>query len=272
LPILKGEPGIKILSLKNNIQIAVFVQGAWKDNGEATQNLKVRQALDCAINREEITGNFFEGYAIPQKYWKTSPQGQFYDPEWKVTPYDPERAKTLLKEAGYPNAFEKPVIRLYTNTERPYQIKLTELIAGYWTAAGLKVQILQEPNYTAIYQEVKADNVSVPGFGAVFIWSSPTGSDFLTAQSPFYTTTGPVSFNRLDTEVDGWFNEAISSTDQARQRELDRKVLARVSDEYKHSFGIAYIDTLWAASSKVDSWTLTNDGFSKIFQTIKKAK
>jgi peptide/nickel transport system substrate-binding protein len=272
LSTLKLEPGINIKSLENNIQMAIFLQGAWIDSGEAIQNLKVRQALDYAINREEIANNFFEGYAIPQKYWKTSPRGQFYDPNWKVTPYDPEKAKSLLGEAGYPSAFQKPAIRFYTSTERPYQAKLAELIAGYWTAAGLQVQILQDSNYTAIYQEVKVDNTTVPGFGAAYLWSSPTGADYFIAQSPFYTSTGPVSFTRADTEVDEWIAEALSSTSQARREELDRKVLARVSDENKYSFGVAYIDTLWAASGKVGDWTITNDGFSKIFATIKKAK
>ncbi len=63
-------------------------------------NLKVRQAFAHAINRERIVKNFYGGMAttaatmLPPSLWG-------HDSTLQPYPYDPEKAKALLKEAGY---------------------------------------------------------------------------------------------------------------------------------------------------------------------------
>ena len=65
------------------------------------QDVRVRQAISYAIDREEVVVAMTEGLGEPATFVSTSNQWFFSD----YTPYsyDPEKAKALLKEAGYPN-------------------------------------------------------------------------------------------------------------------------------------------------------------------------
>ena len=74
--------------------------------------LKVREALNLAINREAIRSKIMYGAATPMATYLWPPSITGYKPEWKDIPYDPDQAKQLLSEAGYPNGFEKPITML----------------------------------------------------------------------------------------------------------------------------------------------------------------
>ena len=64
----------------------------------------MRQALSKAVNRQAIADRVMEGLALPASN-VVSPSVLGHDPAVKPEPYDPEGAKKLLAEAGYPNGF-----------------------------------------------------------------------------------------------------------------------------------------------------------------------
>ena len=69
---------------------------------------KVRQALNYAVNKEAITEVLLGGHAIPAG----QPAAHYitgYDPNLKPYPYDPDKARALLAEAGYPDGFDMVV-------------------------------------------------------------------------------------------------------------------------------------------------------------------
>lgn len=69
---------------------------------EFFRDLKVRQAMNLAINREEINELIFDGLAVPSQYAPVGLSPQYYAPASKAfIEYDPARAKQLLDEAGY---------------------------------------------------------------------------------------------------------------------------------------------------------------------------
>ena len=71
--------------------------------------LKVREALNLAINREGIRSKIMHGACTPMTTWLWPESIPGYKSEWKDIPYDPAQAKQLLSEAGYPNGFAKPI-------------------------------------------------------------------------------------------------------------------------------------------------------------------
>ena len=112
-------------------------------------DIRVRKAMQMAINLKEINRAFYGGYA------DMTPQGpanrtftccvtQFEDwPEEvkKVFDYDPEGAEALLDEAGYPRGADG--IRFKTemmHLDFRY-LSLTELLASYWKRIGVDVEI-----------------------------------------------------------------------------------------------------------------------------------
>ena len=67
--------------------------------------LKVRQATQHAIDTKAIAQTIFNGEAEPANQWIY--KGHWaYNPALKGYPYNPAKAKQLLKEAGYPNGFK----------------------------------------------------------------------------------------------------------------------------------------------------------------------
>lgn len=105
-------------------------------------NSKVRQAINHAVNKEAIIKNFYAGQAIPAvnpippMMWSYNDQVQDY-------PYDLNKAKQLLKEAGYPDGFE---IEFYAMTEpRPYMPngkKIAEFIQADLAKIGIRAKIV----------------------------------------------------------------------------------------------------------------------------------
>jgi peptide/nickel transport system substrate-binding protein len=70
------------------------------------QDLKVRQAINHAINRDAILQTVLKGQTKVLNGQTVGPDAFGYNPELKPYPYDLERARTLLREAGYANGLE----------------------------------------------------------------------------------------------------------------------------------------------------------------------
>lgn len=71
-------------------------------------DVRVRQALNYAVNRQSIVDNIFRGKAAPATQ-AAFPGANGYNPDIVGYPYNPEKARALLAEAGYPNGFEMEV-------------------------------------------------------------------------------------------------------------------------------------------------------------------
>ena len=70
-------------------------------------DIKVRQALNLAVNKKAIIGGLWKGKGSETPYsYYYYPFHKGYSTEWKVPPYDPERASKLLAEAGVAGGFE----------------------------------------------------------------------------------------------------------------------------------------------------------------------
>ena len=104
---------------------------------------KVRQAINMAINKQAIVDNIYMGSAIKAKNGMP-PLMLGYNDDIEDYPYDPERAKELLAEAGYPDGFE--VTLHVMPVSRPYMFdpfKIGEVIQSYLAAVGIKVKFYQ---------------------------------------------------------------------------------------------------------------------------------
>ncbi len=104
---------------------------------------EVRQAINMAIDKESIVNDIYMGTASVAKNG-LPPVVVGYNDEIEDYPYDPERAKELLAEAGYPDGFE--VTLHVMPVSRPYMFdppKIGEAIQSYLAAVGITVNFYQ---------------------------------------------------------------------------------------------------------------------------------
>jgi peptide/nickel transport system substrate-binding protein len=100
----------------------------------ALKNVKVRQAINYALDRETILKTFYNG--LGQVSTQTfNPASEAWDESLNTKyPYDPGKAKALLAEAGYPNGFDLPIT--YSNG---FMTPLVPIVSQYLSDVGIKV-------------------------------------------------------------------------------------------------------------------------------------
>ena len=133
-------------------------------NKPPLDNPLIREAVDKAIDRDSIANKLLRGVGKSTGIM-VPPSNVGYDPSFKPTAYDPEAAKKLVKESGY----KGEVIPLqYPNNNFVMANEVAQAIAGYMTAAGLKVE-LKPMEFTAFFPlwlQAKFDGISFFAFGS----------------------------------------------------------------------------------------------------------
>ncbi len=132
------------------------------------QDLRVRQALSKAINRPAIAERVMEGLAMPAANI-VSPTVIGHDPAVKPEGFDPEGARKLLAEAGYPNGFALTIAtpnNRYINDEQ-----LAQAVAQMFSRIGIATKVEAMP--LAVYFS-KARNQE---FGVALLGWGSLGAD-----------------------------------------------------------------------------------------------
>jgi peptide/nickel transport system substrate-binding protein len=143
---LKGMPDLEVTA-------APSVRVNWvylRSDTPPFKDKRVRQAMNYAINKEEYIATVLEGYglvigqAVPPYFFG-------YNPDRKPYPYDPQKAKQLLAEAGYPNGFSVIFGSNSVLEER------ARPIAGYLKTVGIdcKMEIKEQSAHYADLLERK---------------------------------------------------------------------------------------------------------------------
>ncbi|MBI2329327.1 MAG: ABC transporter substrate-binding protein [Chloroflexi bacterium] len=119
-------------------------------------DVRVRRALQMAINRDEIINDYYGGEAI-KWFWPAFPHVEIarYMVPFEEMPrdvqelyeYHPDKAKQLLAEAGYPDGFQTSVTVSSTSTE---DIEVLQIIQAYWAKVGVKLELdIKDPTIAA---------------------------------------------------------------------------------------------------------------------------
>ena len=130
-------------------------------------DLRVRRALSMAINRPAMAERVMEGTAQPTGQWL--PPGTFgYNPAIAAPAYDPEGAKKLLAEAGFPQGFR---LTLHSPNDRyPNDSKAAQAVAQMWSRVGIRTEVEAVP-WASFAQRSNRQEYAIRLSG----WSSVTG-------------------------------------------------------------------------------------------------
>ena len=214
---IKEVPDFKIYEKKGASVIGLYVNNQW-DTTTYLSNEKFREALNLAINREEIRDFIFEGSG------DVTGSGPMYGSwAWGYKPvplytYDPDKAKQLVQEA-FPG--ETPSVNLYTSPSGgiPEMPTVAEAVAGYWEKIGIETKIIPV-EYSAYRAELGKEDPDLDncfttvGMPDRLMWDGAfkflflSGSMFTTAHDP-----------NLDALIDALASEY--NPDMVGQRQYD---------------------------------------------------
>jgi peptide/nickel transport system substrate-binding protein len=208
-----------------------FVMG--NDGGKIKNPLmdvRVRKAISKAISRDLIVSRVMEGVAM--KAGQLLPEGFFgrsntLAPE----PYDPEGAKKLLAEAGYPDGFQLTIHG--PNDRYINDAKIAEAVGQMLTRIGIKTEVVTMPRSVYFKRASRGGPDGSPEFSFVLVgWGSGTGeasSPLKSLLATFDKSKGMGAANRgrhSDPEVDTLIGDALASVDDAKRAGL----LAKATD------------------------------------------
>lgn len=97
-------------------------------------DVRVRQALNHAVDKQAIVDMVYLGYASPLQGQWLSEQEVGFNPELSMFEYDPDLAKSLLAEAGYPDGFT-----MQFTYRSPVHKELGEIVSSYLQQVGITV-------------------------------------------------------------------------------------------------------------------------------------
>jgi peptide/nickel transport system substrate-binding protein len=114
------------------------------DRGAAPplSKLKVRQALEYAVNRSVVTKAVFGQYAQPNTSMLSPGLPGYSASEGTQYTYDPAKAKAMLAQAGYPHGF---TLTMLTWNRNGLENTLAQAIVPYYAAIGVQLNLQEEP-------------------------------------------------------------------------------------------------------------------------------
>ena len=213
------------------------------DGKNPLADVRVRRAISMAIDRKTIAARIMDGAATPANQFL--PDGMFgtlpNPPELK---YDPEGARKLLAEAGYPNGFELAVSS--TNDRYINDAQISQAVAQYLSRVGIKASV--DAMTRSVYFPKRAKREFSFAMGG---WSSETGeaSSFL----QYWVTRfdkenglGTSNYGGYDNpEFDAVFKRAIVTIDPAEREKLLQQSLTMALAELP-SIPLHFESSIWA--------------------------
>jgi peptide/nickel transport system substrate-binding protein len=186
-------------------------------------NLKVREAAEYAIDKETIAKNLGGPSAVAQYQW--GPVGTYaYLPDLPARKYDPEKAKQLLAEAGYPNGFKTTA---YVGATIQYVRDMELAVHEYWRKVGIDIEYVQLTLPTFLEKSRTGwDNGVMDGAPRIV-------PDWLSAAKGSWTTASKTAttFSKARSpELDDLIMRAISTPDMAERNRLSQQINKYISD------------------------------------------
>src|SRR5579885_340207 len=215
---ISSQPNTKIASY-DSLEIMFL---AMQPKVKPFDNKLVRQAVAYAIDRDAIIQGILQGQA--RKLDGPVGPGQYgYTPDLqpKYT-YDPEKAKQLLAEAGYPNGVD---VELSTPVGRYTQDKqVAEAMAQMLTAVGIRTKLLT-PEWPTMWADVQAGKTAFyyMGRGSVLDPGRPLSQYFETGISPRVGYSNP--------QVDALFKKERGTFDPQERKQVLNDLLSLLTEE-----------------------------------------
>ena len=231
---LAGHTNASIATVKNK-SAWVF---AFDQRHTPFNDPRVLEALKLATDRETMLRVALQGHGVVTDDFGAVPGSVFYPPNSK-SEFNPQKAKSLLAAAGYPNGVD---IELSTSNVAAGMLDVAQAWQQLVKPAGFNVTLKQYPLNTYWTDGWMA----TPAFQDLWIWFHPAQILQL-----FYMKSGPWDDVRFeDPRLAGHLNKILTEMNPDARAKLVQEALVMVRDTYSYVVPF-YADAGWAQASKV---------------------
>lgn len=242
---IEGNENLQLLSIPSLRQFAVFFD---TDNpkAEPLKDVRVRQAMNYAVDRVAMCEQLFAGRCTPMEGQFLSRYHSGYNPALEIYPYDPERAKQLLAEAGYPDGFEAEIT--YTVGRYPQDKQAGEAIAAYLRAIGLTLteQAVDFPEWARQFDARPRQTTAFYIVGFLFGQDGLLSLRSYAPEARFRTSPMPAAFDEA-------LEKASSTQDEAERVKLLQDAMQAIHDE-PFAVYLYSLDDLYGAQEWVEGF------------------
>jgi peptide/nickel transport system substrate-binding protein len=205
---IRGDARLKVVGVAELGYQVIPLNVANGPRAKTLADVRVRQAIDLAIDRETLVKTVFNNEYIAGNQW-VSPTNAYYNAKFPVRKRDVAKARQLLKDAGQPNL----TFTLILPPERDRQ-EAAQIIQAMLAEAGITMNLQTQENVTMLTNGRKGD------FEAYFtFWSGrpdPDGNIFTHT-----TCKGAQNDSRYcNAEMDALLTKARQTSDPAERKKL----------------------------------------------------
>jgi peptide/nickel transport system substrate-binding protein len=244
--------GGRLMFSPEGVYVRVKMAGCWEPQYPC-HDKRVRQALDYAINKELIRDQLYGGPEVFQVkgFSFITPSTIGYNPDLDPWPFDPEKARQLLADAGYPGGqgFGKLIVNTAPTTAMPFTVEGAQLAAEFWKRElGLDVEV-RVSDSAGISKRDRAGEL----YGQITWKDNETRRDTTSWINLVYGD--PQNPTRLheDPKLFRLVQETIQIVDADERAQAYAKLYPRLRDE-SYELGIGYANIPWGVAPRVVTW------------------
>ncbi|MGO4832042.1 ABC transporter substrate-binding protein, partial [Rhizobiaceae sp. 2RAB30] len=212
-------------------------------------NKKVRQALNYAVDKQAIIDSLFFGNAIPLSGQVLRAPQLGFNSDVKDYPFDPEKAKALLAEAGYPDGFS--ISFKFPSGRYAQDREVSEAIAGMLGEVGVKADmVVLEPG--EFLRQLREKELKPMAFLGLAPQDDP---DLQVSQ---YHSTWRYSYVK-NAELDKLIDAGKQEMDREKRGQIYKDAMTLMHDEAPIIFLYGGVD-FYGTSKRVQNFMARGDG------------
>jgi len=236
LDLIVGVPADNVAPLEKNPKITLLKQvGAhvWylgmNNQKKPFDDKRVRQALNYAVNKDAIVNDVLKGTGSPSK-GPVLPGTWGADGALKAYPYDPDRAKKLLAEAGYPNGFTTTLWVPESGSGMQAPVAMSTVMQSNLKAVGVNVS-LQTMEWGAYLAKLRSKEQELFALSWMAGTEDPDMVMYPLLHSSQWTPVGPNRALYKNARFDALLTQARVTTDQAKRAQLYKEAQRILIDD-----------------------------------------
>lgn len=207
-------------------------------------DVRVRRALNIAINRKTLIDRVMQGTATEANQWM--PANTFgYNPDVKDIAYDPTAAKKLLADAGFPEGFK---LTVHVPGDRyPLGAETLQAVAQFWSRIGVKTNLEVVP-WSVYSARANKNEFAI----SIVAWGNGTGEAAYGLQNVFATADAKKGLGNSNwghyssVDVDKALEAATVEFNTERRAAILRHSVKLVTDDVA-AIPLFHYQNIWAA-------------------------